>query len=191
MPDRPGPGGKFPGPGNPVKAPPVPGQPTKAGAPNITPSPGSPCLISYPSAGIPLVGTVGGGCLFSKTNARAWIGGLMIGAGALTVLIGAGVLAASAFKKSGAAEKIAGVVGAVPGGELYAGALRGSGQQVTRAAVQRRQAGASQERRQMRAMGEPRENSNLRTGRGAVRETPAGTRRRKAERPATREETGY
>jgi hypothetical protein len=188
MPDRPNPvTGDFPGPGDPITKPTTPGQAGKG--PKIQGDPGSPCLISYPSTSLPVVGTVGGGCIISKTNVRAWVGGLMIGLGGITALIGVGVLAAAGFKKSGAADKIAGVVSQVPGGAVYSSALRGSGSGVTRAVAQRRQAGAMEERRQMRQLGEPRENKGLRTGRGAVRETSAGTRERG--RAASREEAGF
>jgi hypothetical protein len=124
------------------------GQNGKQGGAQIQGQPGSPCLISYPSAGLPLVGTVGGGCIVSKTNVRAWVGGALLGAGAVLFFGGVVILAASGFRKTGALTKAA---------EL-----------------------AAAEERQMRRLGEPRENKGLRTGRGAVRETPAETRRRRA-----------
>lgn len=198
MPDRPGPGG-FPGPGNPVKAPPVPGQTPKAGAPKIQGQPGSPCLVSFPSAGIPLVGSVGGGCLLSKTNVRAMVGGLLIGAGAVLTLGGVVVLAAAGFRKTGAASKIAGVAGVVPGGQLVGAGVRAAGGDypaAARGARRVRMDRAAGEERQRRQLGEPRENPDLRVGKGAVRETREGTRRRKAEtgtrvRPAPAAETGF
>ena len=68
----------------------------------------STCLISAPS-----VLGFGGGCLFSKTNARAIIGGLVFGAGGLTAFAGLAILTASAFshtKAGQAAGKAAGSV---------------------------------------------------------------------------------
>lgn len=44
---------------------------------------GDPCLIAFPGIDIPVVGTVGNFCLFTKTEARALIGGLLMGAGSL------------------------------------------------------------------------------------------------------------
>jgi hypothetical protein len=170
----------------------VPGTAGGSKGVQIKGDPGSPCLISYPSASVPLVGTVGGGCILSKTNMRAMVGGLVLGAGGIVALGGLAVLAAAGFKRSGALDKVAGGVGSVPGGQAAAAGLRSAG----RARASRRASAAKTERAQMRQLGEPRENPNLRTGRGAVAETPAGTRRRKTERtgpvePASREETGF
>ena|SRR5215813_5326639 len=162
---------------------------------------GSPCLVSFPRAGVPLVGSVGGGCLLSKTNVRAVVGGLLIGAGAVVVLGGAAVLAVAGFRKTPAAHFIAGAAEAVPGGAalgavISGGGARSVGRSVGRGVSSSRRAGAAEDARAERQLGEPRENASLRTGRGAVRETPAGTRRRKAEtgatsRPAPRDETGF
>lgn len=163
--------------------------------PDVAGNPNSPCLISFPTAGIPLVGSVGGGCLFSKTNARALIGGTIFGVGAVVAVAGLALLAAAGFGKTGLGQKTAGVVGMIPGpaAQTAATALRSGGASAVR---QRRNSRATMERRQMRAVGEPRENGGLRTGRGAIRETPAGTRRRRAEigtssKPASREEAGF
>jgi len=147
--------------------------------------PTSPCLISYPSASVPLVGTVGGGCLISKTNVRAWVGGLMLGSGAVMAGVGVILLVAAGFKRTGGLGKAAAVAGVIPGGQPVAAGLRAaqgrvSSGQSTRPT--RRQRAATEEVRLQRAVGEPRENSSLREGRGAIRETSAGTRRRRAER---------
>jgi hypothetical protein len=145
-------------------------------------NPSSPCLISWPSTSLPLVGSVGGGCLISKTNVRAWIGGGLILLGALGAVPAVIILAAAGFRRSGLAGKAADVAGVFPGGQGYAAALRTVDQGSARPAAAYRQSQARQERGRERALGEPRENARLRTGRGAVRETPAGTRRRRAER---------
>jgi len=147
-------------------------------APKITGDKTSPCLVSWPSAGLPLVGSVGGGCLLSKTNVRAMAGGLLVGMGGLLFAGGAVVLVAAGFRKTGAVDKLAAGVAFVPGaGPVAAAGLRSAARPEQRHAARRREQ-ASAERR----LGEPRENTNLRTGRGAIRETPAGTRRRHAER---------
>lgn len=93
------------------------GQGNAAGsaAPAIKGAPDSPCLISYPSTGIPLVGTVGGGCLFSKTNGRAFLGAFDIGLGVLMAIVGVGVLAAAGFRHSGTLQTIQRATSFVPG----------------------------------------------------------------------------
>lgn len=180
------------------------GQITPTKAANVAGNTASPCIISSPS--LPLVGSVGGGCLLSKTNVRAMVGGLIFGIGSVVTVAGLALLAAAGFGKTGAASKMADVAGAFPGpaGQAAALGLRaasgratGRASERTRTAIRtRRTAGATEERRQMRQVGEPKENRNLRVGKGAVRETPQGTRRRKAEtgtstKPASREEAGF
>jgi hypothetical protein len=93
---------------------PTPGTPA---APNVQGTPGSPCLISWPSASVPLVGSVGGGCILSKTNVRAMLGGLFIGAAAGIGIAGVIVLVGAGFRKSGAAGQVAKVAAFVPGGQ--------------------------------------------------------------------------
>src|SRR5215831_12333514 len=134
------------------------------GGVQIKGDPGSPCLISYPSASVPLVGTVGGGCIISKTNVRAWVGGLLIGAGAVIALGGVAVLAAAGFRHTKAGQFVIGAAEAVPGGAavgaLARGNASGAGRAAGRSVTSRRKAAAANERRQMRQLGEPRENSN-------------------------------
>jgi len=167
-----GSGGKRKGKGNPSN-------------PNVQPQTTlQPCLISWPSTSLPLVGSVGGGCLLSKTNVRAWVGGGLIVFSAVGGILAAGALIAVGFKRAGAFGKAADIAGIVPGGQAAALALRGAqgGTRGTSQYVQRRRSQkAASERRQERQLGEPRENRNLRTGRGAVRETKAGTAQRKRE----------
>ena len=189
MPDRPNPL-KDQLPANAQKV----GQPQAKSGPKIQGDPGSPCLISYPSASVPLVGTVGGGCVISKTNVRAMVGGLLIGAGAVITLGGVAVLAAAGFRHTKAGQFVMGAAEAVPGGAAVGAVLRGNaggaGRATGQAVRQGREARVASERRQMRQLGEPRENSGLRVGRGAVHETPAGTRERVSRREDVRFESG-
>jgi hypothetical protein len=154
-------------------------------SPNVGSSPASPCLISWPKASVPLVGSVGGGCLLSKTNVRAMAGGIMLGAGASLTVVGLILLVAAGFKRTGGLGKAAAVAGVIPGGQPVAAGLRGAQARVSSgqsSRPSRRARAAESERRLERAVGEPRENTNLREGQGAIRESPAGTRRRRAER---------
>jgi hypothetical protein len=100
---------------------PAPGTPA---APNVQGNPGSPCLISWPSASVPLVGSVGGGCIISKTNVRAWLGGLFLGAAGGAALAGMLILVGAGFRKSGVAGKTAEVAAVVPGGQGVAASAR-------------------------------------------------------------------
>jgi hypothetical protein len=148
-------------------------------APQVQGSPSSPCLISWPSTSLPLVGSVGGGCILSKTNVRAMVGGLLLVAAGGAMLPAVIILAAAGFRQTGLAGKAANVAGAIPGGQGYAVALRGI--QGSRPPRPRRESARARSDRQLeRTVGEPRENPNLREGRGAVRETSAETRRRRA-----------
>lgn len=103
-----------------------PGATKTTAGPNVQGTSNSPCLISYPSASIPIVGTVGGACLISKTNVRAWVGGILIGAGAILMLGGVVILAAAGFKKTGLVDRAANLAGKVPtpAGQAVATGLR-------------------------------------------------------------------
>lgn len=171
------------------------GRPT-AGA---KPSPASPCLISWPTFspfGLSVL-SVGGGCILSKTNVRAMAGGVLLALGGVTVLVGTVILAAYGLKAAGAAravggslEAVGGAVALVPGAQAAGAGIAAAGAGTRKAAgrgrgapraVQRQRARASADARYEREMGGGRENPQLRTGRGAIRETPAGTRRRQLE----------
>lgn len=70
-----------------------------------TPVPG--CLLGPPSiSGLGI--TIGGGCWFTKSEARALIGGLMLGAAGLIAIPGLIILVAAGFRASGAAGALAG-----------------------------------------------------------------------------------
>lgn len=94
-------------------------------------------LVPNPVSGIPLIGdliTSGGICLFTKTEARALIGGLILAAGCTTTVVGLAVLMASALshtKAGQAAGRVAEGAGAglalVPGMELAGGAIAAAG----------------------------------------------------------------
>jgi hypothetical protein len=75
----------------------------------ITVVPGT-CVIPYPTLNL-VVTTVGGGCILSKSEARAVIGGLVLVAGGLIILPGIIVLIAAGFKASGAAGAVASAAG--------------------------------------------------------------------------------
>lgn len=61
------------------------------------PNPSSPCLVSFPKIDL-LVTSAGGGCLFSKTEARAFIGGMFMFAGLAPGLIAALLMGAYGLK---------------------------------------------------------------------------------------------
>src|SRR6185437_3342947 len=83
------------------------------------------CVIGLPVIGsLPLVGQLGGQCLLSKTQARALIGGILIGAGALVLGTGLAVLAVYG---AGRSRTIQTVVSLIPGGGVAAGMARSTG----------------------------------------------------------------
>jgi hypothetical protein len=82
---------------------------TASTASAVTVVPGT-CVIPYPTLNL-VVTTVGGGCILTKSEARAVIGGLLLAAGALIILPGLIILVASGFKASGAAGAIASAAG--------------------------------------------------------------------------------
>jgi hypothetical protein len=95
-------------------------------------SAGSPCLLTVPS-----VGPIGGGCFFTKSNARAFIGGLTMTAGVLIMLPGLIILAAAGFRHSGAAGALGGAAGPLEATPGYGQAIR-----YARTRQETRQAGA-------------------------------------------------
>ena len=82
----------------------------------VTVVPGT-CVIPYPTLNL-VITTVGGGCVLSKSQARAVIGGLALAAGGLIALPGLILLAATAFRAvpgaSQAASTVAGVARFLP-----------------------------------------------------------------------------
>jgi Lysozyme like domain len=72
----------------------------------------SACLVQFPSVNL-VVTSVGGGCLVTKSEARAVIGGVLLAAGGIMGLVSVLIIAASAFEHTGAGSaltKAAGVV---------------------------------------------------------------------------------
>jgi Phage tail lysozyme len=89
------------------------------------------------SGGLPIIGSVGV-CLVKKTTIRHLAGGLIIGGGALVVMTGAIILAASAFQRTGALSKAADAAAVVPGGEGVAAGLAVAHRRATRTGAQAR-----------------------------------------------------
>lgn len=105
----------------------VAGSPTAAGAASAA-SAGADCLVANPlSVSLPIVGTITGGpaCLFTYSNARAFIGAGFLIAGALiafsglaTIAVGTGLKAASAAANAAGKVPVAGKwVKAYPAGQ--------------------------------------------------------------------------
>jgi Lysozyme like domain len=144
------------------------------------------CLWSFPGIQIPVIGNAGQFCILSKSQARAMIGGALLAVAGLTLILpGLAFLAAGAGVKAlGAAgpvlEKTGAAVALVPGAEMAGVAIAGAGRAGRSSAAQTRQRRGQGDAQAERALGEPRENPELRTGRGAVRENPAETRRRQS-----------
>jgi len=178
----------------------------------------SDCIIANPaSVSLPLIGSLSAGpsCLFSRSNARAIVGGVMVasagvlGLAALAVLaVGVGMRAVQPLGK--AAEGVGGALMLVPGAEGAGAAIAGAGRAARNpaAAGRRRQARGAREDAQLEArLGQPRENPDLEVGGGAVRESAGdrAARRRREQaasrararrsagqgRPASREEAGF
>ena len=83
----------------------------------------SACLIKFPSISLG-VANVGGGCIFSKTAARALVGGGVIVVLALPLTFaGIALLAAAGFNRTGMAQTAAKAAAVVPGGEAAAAAV--------------------------------------------------------------------
>lgn len=82
------------------------------------------CIVPIPS----VLGQ-GGGCLFSYGDARAIAGGLLLGAGGVVMFVGAAILVAAGFARTGALTKAAQVATGVGA----AGAARGLTSAATRA----------------------------------------------------------
>lgn len=170
----------------------VPGSATQLTAQTVAAG-SSDCLLPNPlGVSLPLVGNISAGpsCLFSKSNARAFIGAGMLLAGGLVALAGLAVLAAAAGMRAAqplgkAAEGVGGALLLVPGAEGAGAAISTAGRTArspAREGRRRQAAGAREDAELERRMGRgpAEENKSLRVGRGAIRETSAETRRRKA-----------
>lgn len=196
----------------------VPGSPTAATAQAVAGG-SADCLIPNPlSASLPLVGTISAGpqCIFSKSNARAFIGAGLLLAGGMIGLAGLAVLAVSAGMRAvgplgKAAEGVGGALMLVPGAEPAGVAIAGAGRTARNPAAEgrrRQRAGAREDAERERKLGGGRENPDMETRGGTVREDAgqkAARRRREqgaarararrstssGQRPASRDETGF
>jgi hypothetical protein len=82
------------------------------------------CALGWPGIKVPILGTVGGQCLLSKTQARAMLGGLTIGGGALILGVGLALLAVYGLGRNRTVQT---VVSLIPGGGVAAGMARSGG----------------------------------------------------------------
>ena len=175
------------------------------------------CLVANPLS-LPLVGSLGPGCLFTRSNARAFIGAGVLLAGGAVGVAGLVVLAAAAGMRAAApvgkvAEGVGGALLLVPGAEPAGAAVMAAGKGaqtagkgskgIAQLGQQRQRRGAQEDAALERKVGQPRENPNLEVHAGARRQPPAARRRRdtgqqRAQRmagssgaAASREETGF
>jgi len=141
------------------------------------------CLVSNPLS-LPLIGSLGPGCLFTRSNARAFIGaGLLLMGGSVGLAALVVLAAAAGMKAAGPAGRVAEDVGGamllVPGLEPAGAAVAGAGATAKQVGAGRGQQVAAKRQRRaaadenaMRArLGEPKENPRLEVGGGTVRET--------------------
>lgn len=82
-----------------------------SGAADLTAAVGAACLVAFPSLNLGVT-SVGGGCLVTKSEARAVIGGGLIILGTGLGLVAALILAASAFDRTGAQQAVGKITGA-------------------------------------------------------------------------------
>lgn len=164
----------------------VPGSPTGVSA-QVSAQGAGDCLIQNPlGVSLPVIGSISAGpaCLFSYSNARAFISAGLLAAGTVVGFAGIAVLAAAAGMK--AAPIIAGQARGVGRTLSYVPGMNSTGQQVASAGASSRQASPKPTFRQMasddgpeytaadqRRLGEPRENPDLEVRGGAVRESTA------------------
>lgn len=143
---------------------------TAGGSPAPAPSASALCLVGIPALNLKVT-SIGGGCAISKSEARAILGGTLIAAGGLVMLLGAAILAAYGLKSSGAGRAAGSILEAggaavalVPGAEVAGlaahragGAVRSQGtrraaqgeavrQARGRAAAQKKAAAAAQKK---------------------------------------------
>ena len=148
-------------------------------------------LTSYNTASC-LVGTGGGilgfgsVCIFTKSEARAFIGAMVLGVSVTVGIVGAVILAASAFQKTGAARAVGQAAAVVPGvGAGVRAATRAAPRQPTAAATRQRTTAATREQRAeitrgnreaRQAAGTPRNQSRARRGLAPRQQPPAAPR---------------
>jgi hypothetical protein len=193
----------------------IPGSPTATAA-GASAAASADCLVGGTHVGL----LFGAGptlpCLFTKSNARAFLGAWLMTASGLVALAGTAVLGVAVGLKMAApagksAEMVGGALMLVPGAEGAGAAIMAGGkaaQNPARAGRQKAAQGAADDTALRRQVGEPRENPDLEVHGGAVRESgeqrsarqrrEQGAGRARARRlagstgtPATREETGF
>jgi hypothetical protein len=169
----------------------VPGSPSQINA-QTTAAGSLDCLVPNPFASVASIGpiSVGAGpaCIFTKSNARAFIGAGLMGAGVILSFDGGMfIMAGLALRAVGSlGGKAGGVLMLIPGAEGVGAALTAAGAVAKdpaaagrKSAKQRDQADAGDVAELRSVVGEPRENPDLDVG-PTVRQSPAQTRERKA-----------
>jgi len=117
------------------------------------------CLVTFPAIKAPLAGftLAGGFCIFSKSNGRAIIGGMIMAGGALVLGTGLLMLAAYGLKASGASRpagralEIGGAVAGVAGAPAAGAALATAGSRVRSQGASRAATGAATDRARRKA----------------------------------------
>lgn len=157
------------------------------------------CLVPNPVS-LPIVGSLGPSCLFTRSNARAFIGAGLLLAGGAVGMAGLVVLVAAAGMKAApplgkAAEGVGGALLLVPGAEGAGAAIGAAGKAARSPAAagrRKQQTAARDERAQRRQLGEPRENNALEVRGGAVRQDRGQvSARRSRERAAAADEPPF
>jgi hypothetical protein len=195
----------------------VPGSPSAANA-QAAATGSVDCLVQNPlSISVPLVGSLSAGpsCLFSMSNARAFIGaGLVVAGGVMGLAALAFAAVSLGMKAAGplgsAAEGVGGALMLVPGAEAAGAGIAAAGAgakhvakgQGAKVAQKRQRRAAREDADGEKRLGNPRENPDMEVRGGAVRQTPGqrqaqrrreqgAARARQRVRPASREETGF
>lgn len=130
-------------------------------------------------------------CLFRKSNARALIGGLLMAVGGIAALAGGAVLVAGAFpgrttKAMGTAAELTGGAVSLAGAPEVGAGIAAAGHGARSAGKHAQQKGRQRKARKQaefssfqKSVGEPRENQNLRTDGGTVRQETSAQRARR------------
>ena len=132
---------------NPISgtAPPGTAPPSGGGQVSATPSnlasSGSPCLVALPTVNL-LVTSVNGACILTKTNVRAMVGGMILGASGILAIVGLSLLVVEGFQQSGAGEAGGRSLGAVGAGLAFVPGLEPAGLAVGAAGAAAKRAGS-------------------------------------------------
>jgi Lysozyme like domain len=84
------------------------------------------CLVGWSGVNVPLFGSVGSFCLFTKTEARAFIGTGILAAGSGIMFVGLAVLTVAAFSKTKAGQVAGRAAGSVAEGAGAVAAVAGA-----------------------------------------------------------------